>query len=61
MCRTVCVCDRAVRCVVCQTMFALDDEQITNYRKLFAAMDADGGGSLVSNRPWPHQTSLPLP
>jgi hypothetical protein len=42
-------------------MFALDDEQITNYRKLFAAMDADGGGSLVSNRPWPHQTSLPLP
>lgn len=34
---------------LCQTMFALDDEQITNYRRLFAAMDADGGGSLVSH------------
>jgi hypothetical protein len=28
-------------------MFHLRDEQIVNYRKLFSAMDADGGGSLV--------------
>ena len=30
-----------------QRMFHLRDEQIVNYRKLFSAMDADGGGSLV--------------
>jgi hypothetical protein len=34
------------RIAIIQTMFALHDEQILSYRKLFHAMDADGGGSL---------------
>ena len=34
------------RIAIIQTMFALHDEQILSYRRLFHAMDADGGGSL---------------